>query len=488
MLQHRLPFVSDAACTAASVTVPDDVASIPRVNLRAASAVMIAYDVLCAIVFLVAIQADTVAPKELGPAPALLVWFSLTVALGAWSARATGLYAKQTLMKQKGLPALAVLAATASFLPCLLSVVAFAAFDHAGVLQPLLCAAAAILSIAAGHVCWRLCLDRMLERGYCLDRVVVLAETAAEARIFAASLERRSAGRLRAMTSLAIRDAAVGDRFSWLQKVVRLAEADQIIIAEAVEPRPSERRLVFQLVRGGADVTVVPRFSPAYRVSATPSLSPDLPEMHEPAPPLGTLEAGLKRAFDVVAAVLALVTVAPICLLIALAIKLDSRGPVFFRQTRHGAKGAVFRIVKFRTMTADAAYRDDTLQTQRNDPRVTAVGRLLRRTSLDELPQLFNVLSGEMSIVGPRPHAVGMLIAGTLPHRLLPAYGLRHRVKPGITGWAQIHGSRGEIGSSRALRRRFALDRHYIENWSLRMDVMIILRTLALPFIDEHAF
>jgi lipopolysaccharide/colanic/teichoic acid biosynthesis glycosyltransferase len=148
----------------------------------------------------------------------------------------------------------------------------------------------------------------------------------------------------------------------------------------------------------------------------------------------------------------------------------------------------VFDIWKFRTMHHHMADAKAGRQTSRDDRRVTRVGRFLRRTSLDELPQLMNVLRGHMSIVGPRPHALGMTVAGKDMTDLAEGYNARHMMKPGITGWAQVNGCRGEIDSERKLRRRLALDCHYIENWSLRADARIILRTAALIAFDRHAY
>ena len=127
-------------------------------------------------------------------------------------------------------------------------------------------------------------------------------------------------------------------------------------------------------------------------------------------------------------------------------------------------------------------------QTSRNDKRVTRIGRFLRRTSLDELPQFVNVLAGDMSIVGPRPHALGMTVAGRAVTDLVPGYAERHRMKPGITGWAQVNGCRGEVDGPRKLRRRVALDCYYIHNWSLLIDLWVMLRTAAILFIDRHAY
>jgi len=179
-------------------------------------------------------------------------------------------------------------------------------------------------------------------------------------------------------------------------------------------------------------------------------------------------------------------------LLIALAIKFDSRGPVFFRQTRLGFHDKAFKVLKFRTMRADASQGAETgpvlRQTSRDDDRVTRLGRILRRTSLDELPQLFNVISGEMSIVGPRPHAKTMTTAGLPLHAVLDVYASRHRIKPGITGWAQVNGCRGEVTTEAKLRQRVTLDCYYIENWSVALDAWIIFRTIGLALFDKDAY
>jgi putative colanic acid biosynthesis UDP-glucose lipid carrier transferase len=191
----------------------------------------------------------------------------------------------------------------------------------------------------------------------------------------------------------------------------------------------------------------------------------------------------LKRAMDVVLATVGLVTLAPILLLIALTIKLDSRGPVLYRQARHGLDGEVFSLIKFRTLrfaTCDAP-EGRFRQVTRDDPRVTRLGRPLRWTSLDELPQLVNVLRGEMSIVGPRPHPIALNdhYAGKIDR-----YLERHAVKPGITGWAQVNGLRGETDTLNKMERRVRHDLYYVEKWSLGLDIRIIFRTLLFGFID----
>ena len=196
----------------------------------------------------------------------------------------------------------------------------------------------------------------------------------------------------------------------------------------------------------------------------------------------------LKAAEDRVGAALMLALVAPVMAMIALAIKLDSPGPVFFKQPRVGFNSRLFNVLKFRTM--HHAMRDEHCanQTTRNDPRVTRVGRFLRRTSLDELPQLINILRGEMSIVGPRPHALSTKAEGHLFEEVVDKYAARHRVKPGLTGWAQVKGWRGETDTIEKIRRRVEHDLYYIENWSIMFDIVIIVRTVLLIFRDRKAY
>ena len=183
-----------------------------------------------------------------------------------------------------------------------------------------------------------------------------------------------------------------------------------------------------------------------------------------------------KRALDIVGAVILLAAFALPMLLIAAAIRCESRGPALYRQRRRGFNNRVFTILKFRTMRHEpgAVWR----QARQNDRRLTGIGRWLRAAGLDELPQLFNVLAGEMSLVGPRPHAVGMTVGKRALGNISAEYARRHRVKPGITGWAQVNGSRGAVESASALRRRIKLDLDYLSRASLCLDLQILLRTI----------
>jgi exopolysaccharide biosynthesis polyprenyl glycosylphosphotransferase len=199
----------------------------------------------------------------------------------------------------------------------------------------------------------------------------------------------------------------------------------------------------------------------------------DLRTLQVSRPPLATLDRAIKRGFDVVAATLGLLLLAPLFAFAAIAIKLESPGDVFFRQKRHGYNNTTIDVFKFRTMFV--ANEDCFVQAKRKDARVTHVGRMLRRTNIDELPQLLNVLLGDMSIVGPRPHATAhnQMFEG----RILP-FSRRHNIKPGITGWAQVNGHRGETDTLEKMQRRVEHDLYYIDNWSFLLDIKIILLTL----------
>jgi Undecaprenyl-phosphate glucose phosphotransferase len=191
-------------------------------------------------------------------------------------------------------------------------------------------------------------------------------------------------------------------------------------------------------------------------------------------PALSAVEVAAKRSFDVVAASLIILLALPLLLTIALMIRLDSPGPVLFRQRRYGFNQQAFRIFKFRTMTTT----DDgnvIVQATRNDPRITRIGRILRRYNLDELPQLLNVVAGQMSLVGPRPHA---LAHDQEFQRKIALYARRHNVRPGITGWAQVNGLRGETDTDEKMAKRVACDHWYIDNWSFWLDIAILFRTV----------
>jgi undecaprenyl-phosphate galactose phosphotransferase/putative colanic acid biosynthesis UDP-glucose lipid carrier transferase len=200
--------------------------------------------------------------------------------------------------------------------------------------------------------------------------------------------------------------------------------------------------------------------------------------------PFSRYERTVKRLFDVIAAGSALVVHLPLLFLVGILIKLDSPGPVVFRQQRKGFNGRPFAIYKFRTMRV-MEDGEQIVQAKRHDPRVTRLGRILRATSIDELPQLLNVLKGDMSLIGPRPHA---LAHDTQYGALISEYALRHHIKPGITGWAQVNGFRGETRDVEMMRKRVELDLWYIDNWSITLDLQIVLRTVGELLRRRNAY
>jgi Undecaprenyl-phosphate glucose phosphotransferase len=196
----------------------------------------------------------------------------------------------------------------------------------------------------------------------------------------------------------------------------------------------------------------------------------------------------LKNVFDRVIASAAIVMLAPIMLAVATAIRLESRGPVLFKQKRYGFNNELIEVFKFRSMYANLCDAHATTLVSKGDPRVTRVGRFIRKTSLDELPQLFNVLTGQLSLVGPRPHATQAKAADTLYEQVVDGYFARHRVRPGITGWAQVNGWRGETDTREKIEQRVKHDLDYIDHWSLMFDVKILMRTPFALFKSENAY
>jgi putative colanic acid biosynthesis UDP-glucose lipid carrier transferase len=200
--------------------------------------------------------------------------------------------------------------------------------------------------------------------------------------------------------------------------------------------------------------------------------------------PFSGMNGVLKRASDIVFASILIALLWPVMLVVAIGVRMSSPGPIIFKQRRYGLYGEQILVYKFRTMSV-CEDRGTVTQATRDDPRVTPFGRFLRRTSLDELPQLFNVLFGSMSLVGPRPHAVAH---NEEYRKLIDGYMLRHKVRPGITGWAQVNGFRGETESLEKMKRRIEYDLHYLRNWSLALDISILVRTARLVLRDTNAY
>jgi Undecaprenyl-phosphate glucose phosphotransferase len=335
---------------------------------------------------------------------------------------------------------------------------------------------------------WTYCLFRSLRRGKCVDRALVVVGSNDHGRHLSENIERESRGQIAVISVMGLPGTPGGVALDHLDEAVRTGKIDRVIIGNFEGTMEQARVLLARLMRVAVDVTLIPDLA---RLDA-PVRSVDQIGMFAAidlaSRPLTAIEVALKRAEDLLLSCLILLVAAPAFAVIALAVKLDSPGPVLFGQLREGYHNKPFKVWKFRTMYHEARDEWAIRQTSRNDRRVTRVGRILRRFSLDELPQVFNVIRGEMSIVGPRPHALGMTSLGLPMTQVLEGYAARHRLKPGITGWAQVNGYRGEVDSHEKLRRRVALDCHYIDHWSLSLDLWIIIRTLALLLFDSGAY
>ena len=269
-----------------------------------------------------------------------------------------------------------------------------------------------------------------------------------------------------------------------LLKRVRDAAAEDIVLALSWSDPHDIERLLDQLRVIPLPVHLLPDRAVSTVLRRQTSMPQRLYMVEMQRTPLSALDRLAKRLLDVTVAATALVLLTPSLVVAAAAIKLETRGPAIFRQRRHGFNGKSFVIYKLRTMKV---HEDGgaVVQAIKRDPRVTRVGRLLRQTSIDELPQLLNVLQGHMSIVGPRPHA---LVHDYEYGSIIASYAFRHHVKPGITGWAQIHGYRGETPRLELMQRRVALDLWYIDNWSLMLDVHIMVRTVFELMRPRNAY
>lgn len=323
---------------------------------------------------------------------------------------------------------------------------------------------------------------RKLDQGGCVHKAITLGIGCAPVSAEAIAAQTRNEVRVLACLQLDSPEKLprIADRVkrSAIEKVYITAPWQDV--PDLIEPLQSFRNLAL-------DVLVFPKHA---RLDEARSAGQILNEVALVAAtrPLEGWKLWQKRALDVCVATLALVVASPVMLLIALAIKIESPGPILFRQKRAGFNDSAFECWKFRSMYWERRDLGAQTQTAQGDARVTRVGRFIRRTSLDELPQFFNVLQGRMSVVGPRPHALATSAEGRLLGDLLDEYAARHRVKPGMTGWAQVNGLRGAITSVDLLQKRVAHDLDYIERWSLLFDLRIILKTIRVIIYDQNAF
>lgn len=276
--------------------------------------------------------------------------------------------------------------------------------------------------------------------------------------------------------------------YAELTAMARRGEVDQVLISVPNLPPERLHEIVDGLSEVSIDVSLIPaeavELAPDYRVHLLGSL----PVLNLWQRPFRDINEFVKRGEDLALGTIALVVLAPLMGLAALAVRLTSPGPILFVQPRMGFNNEVIQVLKFRTMYADMSDVGARQTTERDDPRVTPVGRILRKLSIDELPQILNVIRGDMSLVGPRPHALEMRVGDRYYQEAVRGYAGRHRVRPGITGLAQVKGLRGEIRTVERAKRRVELDKEYIDRWSLGLDIWILISTVRAVFFDRDAY
>jgi polysaccharide biosynthesis protein PslA len=364
-----------------------------------------------------------------------------------------------------------------------------------------LCAANA-LALFALHANYLGVVRTATRKGYLSDNVVIVGATQAAARIVSRNVRERElnilgyfddrANRANYAAETLMGDTpclgGIDDLLAW----ARLPEVDRIVVTVTSTAQQRVRTLIDRMRNLPQEIILVldlDGFNPEHTSLARVV---DAPAAYISGAPRDVYRAFVKRCFDVAVAASAIVVLAAPMALVALLIKLDSKGPVFFRQKRHGFNNEIIRVWKFRTMRPESAEagrqaeEGQIRQTTANDPRVTRFGRILRLTSIDELPQLLNVLSGEMSIVGPRPHAIGMTAGDIEVHNTVGDYAHRHRMKPGMTGWAQVNGSRGPVHTPEEVRDRVMLDMDYVNRANVWLDAWIVLKTIPSLLGDRQ--
>jgi len=351
----------------------------------------------------------------------------------------------------------------------------------------------AFVALQAAHVLWWTNVRRWRANGRLTPNIVVVGATGAAERLIAAVMMERE------VNVLGVFDDRLGRAPGTVRGVPVLGDTralllhrimpyvDRIVISVPAKAQQRVRALIERLHVLPNEITLLLDGEPTADEAATISRIADVPLARISGPPRNDGRALAKRAQDIVLGALALMLAAPVMAGIALAVRLDSPGPILFRQRRHGFNNEEIVVWKFRSMRVETQDARATRQVSANDDRVTRVGRFIRRTSLDELPQILNVLTGEMSLVGPRPHAIGMMTGDVESARLVAEYAHRHRMKPGITGWAAIRGSRGPVDTPESVRRRVALDAEYIERQSFWFDLYIMAMTIPCLLGDTKA-
>ena len=283
---------------------------------------------------------------------------------------------------------------------------------------------------------------------------------------------------------LELGDARLIGRFADVADYVKANRIDLIYLALPMATQPRILSLLDSLNDTTASVYFVPDIFVTDLIQARMDAVGRMPVVAVCDTPFSGLNGMVKRLSDIVLSLLILLLISPVLLVVAILVKLSSPGPIIFRQRRYGLDGEEIMVYKFRSMTV-CEDGPNVPQARKGDARVTRLGAILRKTSLDELPQFVNVLQGRMSIAGPRPHAVAH---NEMYRKLIKGYMVRHKVKPGITGWAQVNGYRGETETLDKMQARIDYDLEYLRNWSLRLDIYIIFRTVLLVFKDASAY
>ncbi|MCI0574162.1 MAG: undecaprenyl-phosphate glucose phosphotransferase [Myxococcaceae bacterium] len=346
----------------------------------------------------------------------------------------------------------------------------------------------AFLLVASMRLVMREALNQVRRRGFNLKSILVVGAGALGERVVQTVEGHRELG-FRVVGVLARKAEQVGSEVAGAPVVGTVDEVegfldreplDQVILALPTEDHDLIKALMERLALRTVDVKVVPDLFQYVTLYGGLEEFGGLPIVSLQGGPLHGWNLVFKRLFDIVFALVAILLAAPVMLVVAVLVKLSSRGPVLFKQERMGMDGSTFHILKFRTMRTDAEV-GGAVMASAGDPRRTALGTFLRRSSLDELPQLFNVLWGDMSLVGPRPERPVFIEEFK---KQIPRYHLRHKVKSGITGWAQINGLRGQT----SIQKRIEYDLYYIENWSLALDFKILMKTALGGFLSKNAY
>jgi Undecaprenyl-phosphate glucose phosphotransferase len=346
----------------------------------------------------------------------------------------------------------------------------------------------AFVLVSGTRLLFRQTLNELRRRGYNLKSILLIGAGELGQRVIDTIETNRELGfritgivtRHAQKVGTALKGIPILGHVSDVDSVLNGRRVDQVLIALPIEDAPLVKGLMEQLAQRTVDVRIVPDLYQYITICGGLEEFGGLPIISLQGGPLHGWNLVAKRLFDVLLSLCAVLLTAPLMLAIAALVKATSRGSVLFRQERMGMDGRTFKMLKFRTMDT-GAEASGIRMASRDDPRRTPLGRFLRRTSLDELPQFFNVLRGEMSLVGPRPERPVFIEEFK---RQVPKYHLRHKVKAGMTGWAQINGLRGRT----SIQKRIEYDLYYIENWSLLLDLKILVRTALGGFISKNAY